>query len=454
MAETSSPDRGHAHHVGSHWFSAFDRLLFTCGLAHLGVFSLELKAVGAGGRNVLYLFGYLLTEELEMGLAVNRQTVLLMSVITWLGVLVLSILWEFALEDWVGPLLIPGHEEEPAKEHWEYVVTASVFAMLALIVPTVLSLKISWWREMVQAELENSERRFRDFAETAADWFWETDPDLRFSYLSARFRDIVGVAPDQLLGMTATEIVPGQVVDDKLFERHVRSLRARQPFAAFECQWVRPDGNIRVLRISGRPVFDEYRRFKGYRGSGTDITEAHREIQEIAHAATHDALTGLVNRREFEKRLERALVSARKSGSQHALCFLDLDRFKHVNDSAGHTAGDELLRQVKDILAGRFRERDTLARLGGDEFGLLLEHCNLDEAVEIGRKVVEAFQVYRFIWGETSFNIGVSVGVVPVTAEANSLDQLLADADMACYSAKRRGRSRADVFSPTPSTPH
>jgi diguanylate cyclase (GGDEF)-like protein len=259
---------------------------------------------------------------------------------------------------------------------------------------------------------------------------------------------------DQLLGMTATEIVPGQIVDDKIFEKHADSLRNRQPFAEFDFQWVRPDGNIRVLRICGRPVFNERGTFEGYRGSGTDITEANREIQKIAHDAAHDALTGLVNRREFEKRLERALASAKRSGAQHALCFLDLDRFKHVNDAAGHIAGDELLRQVKDILAGKFRERDTLARLGGDEFGLLLEHCNLDEAVEIGKKIVETFQAYRFTWEDANFNIGASVGVVPVAPETKNVSQLLADADMACYTAKQRGRSRLEVYRPKHSPPN
>jgi len=385
---------------------------------------------------------------------VNRRTVLFMSVLMWLGVVVLTLLWEFAVEDWAAPLLIPGHEDEPLRERWEYVVTSSVFALLALIGPTILSLEMSRRRKMAVRKLRNSERRFRHFAETAADWFWETDADLRFSYLSERFCNIVGVPTDQLLGMTATENVPGQIVNEELFEKHVDCLKSRQPFAAFEFHWVRPDGNIRVLRVSGRPVFDEHGRFEGYRGSGSDITEASREMQKIAHDASHDALTGLCNRREFEKRLERALAGAKRSGSKHALCFIDLDRFKRVNDAAGHIAGDDLLRQVKDILGGKFRERDTLARLGGDEFGLLLEHCNLDEAVEIGRKIVETFQAYRFTWAEANFNIGASVGVVPVAPEANNVGQLMADADMACYSAKQRGRSRLEVYRPKPTAPN
>jgi diguanylate cyclase (GGDEF)-like protein/PAS domain S-box-containing protein len=378
----------------------------------------------------------------------NKRTVFFTSVLMWFGVVILTLLWEFAVEDWVAPFLIPSHEVEPLRERWEYVVTSAVFAILALIGPTILSLEVSRRRQMAVQELRNSETRFKDFAETAADWFWETDADLRFSYLSARFGHIAGLPTHELLGKIATKIVPGQIVDEKIFEKHADSLRTRQTFAGFEFHWVRPDGNILVLRICGRPVFDEHGTFQGYRGSGTDITEANREIEKIAHDAAHDALTGLVNRREFEKRLERALASARRSGSQHALCFIDLDRFKRVNDAAGHIAGDQLLKQVKDILVGKFRERDTLARLGGDEFGLLLEHCNLNEAVKIGKKIVETLQAHRFTWAEANFNIGASVGVVPVAPEAMSVGQLLADADMACYSAKRRGGSCLEVYRP------
>jgi len=178
----------------------------------------------------------------------------------------------------------------------------------------------------------------------------------------------------------------------------------------------------------------------------SDVTEARRLTKQIAHEAAHDTLTGLANRREFEKRLERALASAKQYGAHHALCYLDLDQFKIINDTAGHVAGDELLKQVKDLLLGAFRERDTFARLGGDEFGLLLDNCPLEKAREIADHVVAIIRDYRFAWLGRTFQIGVSIGLVPITTAAESTDQLLGQADVACYIAKERGRNRLHIY--------
>ena len=177
-----------------------------------------------------------------------------------------------------------------------------------------------------------------------------------------------------------------------------------------------------------------------------DVTETRRMARQMAHEATHDALTDLVNRREFERRLERALASAKQYGSRHALCYLDLDQFKLVNDTAGHVAGDELLKQVRGLLSGKFRERDTLARLGGDEFGLLLDNCSPQEALKISDIIVATFRDCTFIWQGRTFHIGVSIGLVPVTADAENAAQLLSQADVACYTAKELGRNRVHVY--------
>ncbi|MDG4594890.1 MAG: EAL domain-containing protein [Candidatus Contendobacter sp.] len=177
-----------------------------------------------------------------------------------------------------------------------------------------------------------------------------------------------------------------------------------------------------------------------------DVTETRRLTRQLAHDATHDALTGLINRPEFERRLERALASARQYGARHALCYLDLDQFKVVNDTAGHAAGDELLKQINIILSGMFRERDTLARLGGDEFGLLLDNCPLDRAQVIAQTVVSNIRDYRFHWEGRSYQIGVSIGLTPITAETRDTVQLLTQADVACYVAKELGRNRVHLY--------
>ena len=177
-----------------------------------------------------------------------------------------------------------------------------------------------------------------------------------------------------------------------------------------------------------------------------DVTEIHRLTRQLEYDATHDALTGLINRTEFERRLERALISAKQYGARHALCYLDLDQFKNVNDAAGHAAGDELLRQINKILSGMFRERDTLARIGGDEFGLLLDNCPLSRAQLIAQNVIANIQEYRFHWAGCTYQIGVSIGLVPITVETQNITQLLTQADVACYIAKELGRNRVHLY--------
>ena len=177
-----------------------------------------------------------------------------------------------------------------------------------------------------------------------------------------------------------------------------------------------------------------------------DVSETRRMALQLAHDAAHDLLTGLINRREFEKRLQRAVLSARQHGSRHVLGYLDLDQFKLINDTAGHAAGDELLKRVRGLVAGKFRERDTLARLGGDEFGILLDNCGLEEAEAIADVIVATFRNYRFNWEGRSFQIGASIGLVPVTADAENADMLLSEADVACYTAKELGGNQINVY--------
>jgi len=177
-----------------------------------------------------------------------------------------------------------------------------------------------------------------------------------------------------------------------------------------------------------------------------DVSESHQMKRQMEHQASHDALTGLVNRIEFEARLQRALSSAKQHRKNHALLYLDLDQFKLVNDSAGHAAGDELLVQISTLLAEQLRTRDTLARLGGDEFSILLENCPLAQAQRVGKQIVEEVQAYRFLWKNKTYQIGVSIGVVPINANTETSQEIMAQADLACYSAKNLGRAQVHVF--------
>ena len=177
-----------------------------------------------------------------------------------------------------------------------------------------------------------------------------------------------------------------------------------------------------------------------------DVTESRRLQKHIIHQAAHDSLTGLVNRYEFEKRLEELLVDAQNSDTQHALCYMDLDQFKVVNDTCGHAAGDELLCQLATVLHNKVRGSDTLARLGGDEFGILLTSCGSEDAREIADIILQTVQEFRFVWDDMTFRVGASIGVVPVDASGAGKKTLLSTADAACYAAKENGRNRIHYY--------
>lgn len=177
-----------------------------------------------------------------------------------------------------------------------------------------------------------------------------------------------------------------------------------------------------------------------------DVSEQRRRSTEIQYRASHDSLTGLVNRSEFESRLERVLEASRSHASEHVLLFIDLDRFKLVNDACGHAAGDLLLQQISKLLARAVRSRDTLARLGGDEFAVLLNHCSLDQAQRIAQQICDAMDDFRFLHDGRRFRLGASIGMVPVDQRWNTIAGAMQAADSACYAAKEAGRNRVHVW--------
>jgi len=179
-----------------------------------------------------------------------------------------------------------------------------------------------------------------------------------------------------------------------------------------------------------------------------DVTEAHNLTEQIAYQASHDALTGLANRGEFDKAIIHAIAQAHIEGTEHALCYLDLDQFKVVNDTCGHLAGDELLRQLGDLLKKKVRRHDFIARLGGDEFGVLMYDCSLNEAFLACEHIRDAIRDFHFAWEDRRFTIGVSIGVSSINDTGSNAVNLLKEADAACYAAKDKGRNRVHVFRP------
>lgn len=179
-----------------------------------------------------------------------------------------------------------------------------------------------------------------------------------------------------------------------------------------------------------------------------DVSTERNLAREMAYQATHDVLTGLYNRREFEAHIKQSLVRRQGGLSIDTVCYMDLDQFKVVNDTSGHIAGDELLRQLAALLKSRLRESDILARLGGDEFGLLLFDCNVKQAITIAESIRKLVKGFRFYWDEKTFEVGISIGLVEITPEIGSVSDVLKAADSACYLAKDKGRNRVYIFQP------
>jgi diguanylate cyclase (GGDEF)-like protein/PAS domain S-box-containing protein len=209
----------------------------------------------------------------------------------------------------------------------------------------------------------------------------------------------------------------------------------------------RANGGERSIELSASPIRNEANEVTGAVALLHDVTELRGLARQMSYQATHDALTGLINRRDFERRCEEAIDRGQRGDGQHILCYLDLDHFKAVNDTSGHLAGDSMLREVAKLLRDAVRDSDTVARIGGDEFGMLLIGCPLEKAQQIADDFCRSVNDYRFVWRDKIFNIGVSIGIVEISRESGTLDELLAAADSACYVAKKQGSGRVAVYS-------
>src|SRR6202163_43488 len=278
-----------------------------------------------------------------------------------------------------------------------------------------------------------------------------TDKDGRITFLNPAAEHLTGTAAAEALGKLLEDIV--SLVDEtdrRLLSDPVhQALTSGAPVNLSRRALLlsRNNGNERSIELSASPIRNSAQELIGAVVLLHDVTEMRGLARQMSYQATHDALTGLVNRREFERRLEEAIESGHRGGGLHVLCYLDLDRFKIVNDSSGHLAGDSMLREVAKLLRDAVRDSDTVGRLGGDEFGTLLVGCPLDKARQIADDLCRSVGDYRFVWKDKIFNIGVSVGIVEISRESGTLGELFAAADSACYVAKKQGSGRVAVYS-------
>jgi len=303
-------------------------------------------------------------------------------------------------------------------------------------------------RKRTERALLDSEQRFRRLLALSSDWYWEQDTHLRFTNITGGFFDKGHIRPERFIGRTRWDATP-EMAATRWGRDHMARLEARLPFSHFEYAIEGDDGVLRWYSTSGEPVYDAKGDFKGYRGTGAEITERKLSEQRIRHIAHHDALTGLPNRMLLQDRLAQAIAYANRSGHHLWVLLIDLDRFKFVNDSLGHKAGDILLKTVAQRLSGSVRESDTVARLSGDEFvAILSESTEAPLTPDVVQRVMNAVAQPIMLEGK-EFIVTCSIGVAAYDGSVGDEAQhLIEHADIAMYAAKKQGRNGFRFYLP------
>jgi diguanylate cyclase (GGDEF)-like protein/PAS domain S-box-containing protein len=307
-------------------------------------------------------------------------------------------------------------------------------------------------RKKAETAVFQAKERAQVTLQSIGDAVITTDSEGRIDYMNPVAESLTGwenrEAQGQLIGEVLT--VVDEVTREAAESPVMRCLREGQMLGLAE-HTVLLDRRAHELAIqdSAAPIRDRAGNLIGAVMVFHDVSKERRLHRALHYQASHDALTGLINRREFENRLTAAVENVRQeAGGRHALLYLDLDQFKLVNDTCGHPAGDQLLKQITAVLQSRVRSADTLARLGGDEFGILLQNCLLDQALRIAESLRQAIRDYRFIWQDGTLEVGASIGVVEITHETPTVASVMSAADVACYSAKDSGRNRVQLYKP------
>lgn len=338
-------------------------------------------------------------------------------------------------------------------------------------------------RQQVLKALQESEARFRSIFEGAAIGIELLDITGKTVAMNPALQRMLGYAENELqttffksseASLTDSEARKQKQISDKIEKRYLdksTGLLWHQDYYQMERRYLSKHGQLLWGHLTASVVRDTEGKPQFIIRMVEDITERKQALKELQQykdhledlvkertaelskvnekllwQASHDPLTGLINRREFEKRLDEAVSAAKNEHQIYTLCYIDLDRFKIVNDSCGHAAGDELLRQVSTLFKSQIRKTDVFARLGGDEFSLLLCGCSQEQAIPILQKLQDSIQAFRFVWEEKPFSIGASIGMISIDAETSCLGSVLSKADAACYAAKNTGRNRIYVY--------
>lgn len=307
------------------------------------------------------------------------------------------------------------------------------------------------YRKSLEASLSRSKRQAQYTLESISEGVITTDNEGRIDYMNRAAEVMTGSGREESSGRKIGEIFT--LVDEadrrQLGDPVERCLTMRRRVNMGRRAMLVSNHNQEEhsVEITASPI-----RGPGTSISGTvvvfhDVSEIRGLTRQMSYHATHDPLTGLVNRREFERRLQEAMDSANSEEAIHMLFYMDLDRFKAVNDSCGHLAGDNMLREIASLIKEQVRDSDFVGRLGGDEFGTLLIGCPIDKARQIAADICNAIADYRFVWQDKIFNIGISIGLVELNHASGTLQDIMSAADSACYVAKQRGRGQVHVYS-------
>ena len=306
-------------------------------------------------------------------------------------------------------------------------------------------------RKSLEVSLSRSKRQAQYTLESISEGVITTDNDGRIDYMNLAAESLIGTNRDDASGHRIGELFT--LVDDAdrrpLGDPVERCLAMRRRVnMGRRAVMVSVDGeHEHSVEITASPVRGPSNSISGTVVVFHDVSELRGLTRKMSYQATHDPLTGLINRREFERRLDEAMDSAHAEEAVHMLFYMDLDRFKAVNDSCGHMAGDNMLREVAALIKDEVRDSDFVGRLGGDEFGALLIGCPIEKARQIATDICNAIADYRFVWKDKIFNIGISVGLVEISHASGTLQDVMSAADSACYMAKQQGRGKVHIYS-------
>ena len=254
---------------------------------------------------------------------------------------------------------------------------------------------------------------------------------------------LTGLKSQQVLGQDILTLYHHNNNDEK---HKVSQMLAQTQRSLFDISLTQADHSKHQVEHTIAPIIDENKKTQGAVIVLRDVTKVRSLEKRLSYQASHDTLTGLINRREFEVRLNQMMRNAQIEHTEHSICFLDLDKFKIINDTAGHAAGDEFLKQVSSIIQSSLRKADMLARLGGDEFAILLDNCSLSDGEELCKQIIKKTNEMDFYWEDNIFKVGISIGIASITQHTTSMKDLMQSVDAACYKAKNSGRNQVQIF--------